>query len=227
MASPIAKSNQTRKVAVVLSGCGNQDGAEITEAVSLIVALSQYGASVKFFAPSVEFTAKDHRLRREIVGDKRNSLIEAARIARGEVEDLKDLNQDHFDALAFVGGYGAATRLSNWSELGPKCKVLPEVEKAILGFYEQSKPIAAVCIAPTLIARVLGSHNVTVTIGNDPSTIKQIEATGAHHEVCPVDDFVTDRDHKVITTPAYMYDAKPHEIFKGISALAKELCEMA
>lgn len=227
MASPIAKSNQTRSVAIVLSGCGNQDGAEITEAVSLIVSLSQYGAQVKFFAPNVEFTAKDHRARKEIAGDQRNALTEAARIARGEIEDLKNLDSHKFDALAFVGGYGAATRLSNWGEAGAKCKVLPEVEKAILNFYEQSKPIAAICIAPTLLARVLGSRNVTVTIGQDPATIKQIEATGAHHESCPVDDFVTDRDHKIITTPAYMYDAKPHEIFKGINALAKELCEMA
>ncbi|HEY8271758.1 MAG TPA: isoprenoid biosynthesis glyoxalase ElbB [Pseudobdellovibrionaceae bacterium] len=216
-----------RKIAVILSGCGNKDGAELTEAISLLISLSQNGAEYRCFAPNIEFNALDF-IKNEPLGTKRNALTEAARITRGEIQDLKNLEVSKYDALAFVGGYGAAKNLSNWAEKGAQCTVLPEVEKAIIDFHAASKPIAAICIAPVLIAKVLGSEKVTVTVGDDKETIAKILKTGAQHEICPVDDYVTDRETKVITTPAYMYDnAKPHEIFKGISALAKELVEMA
>jgi enhancing lycopene biosynthesis protein 2 len=216
-----------RKIAVVLSGCGNKDGAEITEAVSLLISLSQNGAQYMCFAPNIEFNALDF-IKNETMPTKRNVLTEAARIARGRIQDLKTLEVGKYDALAFVGGFGAAKNLCNWAEKGAQCTVLPEVEKAIRTFHAESKPIAAICIAPVIIARVLGSERVTVTLGNDKETIAEVLKTGAQHEICPVDDFVTDRETKVITTPAYMYDnARPHEVFKGISGLAKELVEMA
>lgn len=215
-----------KKIAIILSGCGNKDGAEITEAVSLIISLSAAGAEMKFFAPNQEFTPKDF-LSNKPLSEKRNVMVEAARISRSDMQDLKDLNADQFDGLALPGGFGAALQLSNWAEAGSKCKVHPLVEKAILDFYKQSKPIAAICIAPTLVARVLGAHNVSVTAGNDKETAAEIEKTGAQHIDCPVTDYITDREHKVITTPAYMHEAKPHEVFQGISGLVKEFIEMA
>ena len=217
----------SKKIAVVLSGCGNKDGTEITEAVSLIIALSAAGAKLSFFAPNQEFTPKNF-LSNEPLSEKRNVMIEAARITRSEMQDLATLNADQFDGLAFPGGYGAALQLSNWGEAGSNCTVLPSVEKAILDFYKQSKPIAAICIAPTLLAKVLGPKGISLTVGSDVETSKEIEKTGAIHEACPVTDYITDREHKVITTPAYMYgSAKPHEVFQGISGLAKEFMEMA
>lgn len=216
-----------KKVAVILSGCGNKDGAEITEAVSLLISLSQNGAEYMCFAPSVEFEALNF-INDQALGQKRNVLTEAARIARGKIQDLKNLDIKTYDALAFVGGFGAAKNLSDWAAKGAKCSVLPDVEKVIKAFHKETKPIAAVCIAPVLLAKVLGSEGVTVTVGDDKETIAEILKTGAQHEACPVDDYVTDRETKVITTPAYMYgNAKPHEVFKGISGLAKELVEMA
>jgi len=216
-----------KKIAVILSGCGNKDGAEITEAVSLMISLSQNGASYKCFAPNVEFNAVNF-ITGEPLGEKRNVLTEAARIARGDIQDIKKLEVAQFDALAFVGGSGAAKNLSTWAEKGAQGKVLPEIEKTILDFHKASKPIGAICISPVLLAKVLGPEKVTVTLGNDKETIAEVLKTGALHEICPVDDFVTDRQTKVVTTPAYMYgNAKAHEVFKGIAGLAKELVEMA
>lgn len=216
-----------KKIAVVLSGCGNKDGTEITEAVSLIIALSQEGAQCTFFAPNIDVTAKNFLTNQELK-EKRNIILEAARITRSQIEDLKNLQPVHFDALALPGGYGAALHLSDWAQKGSQCHVLPELEKALLDFHKQSKPIAAICIAPTLVAKVLGPQGVSVTIGHDKETAAEIRKTGAQHIDCPVEDYVSDREHKVITTPAYMYDeAKPHQVFRGISGLAKELVEMA
>lgn len=215
-----------KKIALVLSGCGNRDGSEITEAVSLLIALTQTGAVVQGFAPDVDTPEKDH-LTREKTGKTRNALHEAARILRGQATDLKKINVDEFDALCFAGGFGAASVLSNWSEKGAACSVLSEVKKVILDFYSQGKPIAAVCISPVLLARVLGDKKITLTLGQNSEDSEEVKKTGAQHIECPVDDFITDRDHKIITSPAYMYDATPALVFQGISGLAKELVEMA
>lgn len=215
-----------KKIAVVLSGSGNKDGTEITEAVSLIISLSKADADIKYFAPDTNFPAKNF-LTNEVLKEPRNAMLESARISRSQIEDLKNLKADDFDALALPGGYGAALNLSTWAELGAKCSVLPELVKAIKAFHQQSKPIAAICIAPVILAKVLGEHQITITVGNDPETISEVQKTGAHHEVCPVEDYITDREHKIITTPAYMYNAKPHQVFAGISALVQELIEMA
>lgn len=220
------KSNM-KKIAVVLSGCGNKDGTEITEAVSLIVSLSQAGAELDFFAPNLEITPKNF-VNDQPLPQKRNILTESARISRGKIRDLNNLKADDFDALAFPGGFGAALHLSNWAERGSQCTVLPSVHKAIEDFYGRKKPIAAVCIAPVLLARVLGHKHITITIGNDAETAAEIKKTGALHKNSSVTEHITDRENKIITTSAYMYgEAKPHEIFAGISGLAKELAGMA
>lgn len=200
---------------MVLSGCGRQDGSEITEAVSLLIALNSLGAQVQCFAPNMEFQG-------------RNLLEESQRIARGSAKDLTTLNSKDFDALIFPGGFGAALHLCDWASQGAKAQVHPEVKKQILDFHKSGKPIGAVCIAPVLLALTLGSKHVTLTLGDDHETISEVQKTGAHHEICNVDDFISDRDHKIVTSPAYMYDkAGPHEVFKGIEGLCREIFEMA
>lgn len=216
-----------KNVAVVLSGCGHKDGAEITEAVSTLIALSQAGAKYQVFAPNLDFHPTNHQTSESSSKEHRNCLVEASRIARGHAKDLKDLKEKDFDAVVFPGGFGAALHLSDWAQKGAKCHVHPEVERVILTFHKASKPIGAICIAPTLVAKVLGAEKVTVTIGNNLEVAEEINKTGAQHVECPVEDFITDRLHKVITTPAYMYETAPHKVFKGISGLVKELVEMA
>jgi enhancing lycopene biosynthesis protein 2 len=216
-----------KKIAVVLSGCGYLDGAEITESVSLFIALNQAGAEVSCFAPDIELDEFDH-ISKSPTGSKRNVLKESARIARSEVKSLADLHAKDFDGLAFPGGFGAAKNLSNWAEKGAACEVNADVKRVILEFFEASKPIGACCIAPVLLAKVLGKKKVTLTIGDDAATAAEIQKTGAIHEECPVDDYITDRETKVVTTPAYMYgNAKPNEVFAGIFGLAHELVEWA
>lgn len=216
-----------KKIAVVLSGCGFLDGSEITESVSLLIALNQAGAQVSCFAPDVEFSVTNH-LNGNAVTEKRQVLSEAARIARGEIKALSALHARDFDAVAFPGGFGAAKNLCNWAEKGADCEVNPDVKRVVQEFHAASKPIGAICIAPVIIAKVLGEHKVTLTIGDDQDTIAEILKTGAQHEECPVDDYITDRETKVVSTPAYMYgNAKPNEVFAGIFGLAHELVEWA
>lgn len=215
-----------KKVAVVLSGCGHKDGSEITESVSTLIALSETGAEFECFAPDIEKPISSY-LGSTAKSESRNILAEAARIARGNIRDIKDLHEKDFDAIVFPGGSGAAKNLSNWNEKGAEAKVLPEVERVLKEFHKSAKPIGAICVAPTLVAKVLGKTGVNLTIGDDKETAQEIEKTGAHHVTCPVTDYISDRDHKVLTTPAYMYHAKPHEVFTGIRKMIRELVEMA
>ncbi len=218
----------TKNIAVILSGCGGKDGAEITEAVSTLISLSQNGVTYKVFAPDIDIIPTNHLTTKSMTNEKRNLMVEAARISRGDVTEIAALKSDEFDAVIFPGGLGAALHLSTWAQQGAGCSVLPEVKRVIEEFYNASKPIGAICIAPVLVAKVLGKYNITITLGqDDKEAIKEVQKTGAIHEVCPVEDYITDRLNKVITTPAYMCKAKPHQIFKGISGLVKELVEMA
>jgi enhancing lycopene biosynthesis protein 2 len=201
----------SKKIAVILSGCGHQDGAEITESVSTLISLSEAGVWFQIFAP-----------------DFKNVLSEAARIARGNIRPLSELKAKDFDGLALPGGFGVVLNLCNWSTEGAKCQVLPDAERVIKEFYTEQKPIAAICIAPALVARVLGKNGITLTVGNDPTTASEIAKTGALHESCPVDDFISDRGHKIISTPAYMYaEARPFEVFSGVRKAIREMVEMA
>jgi enhancing lycopene biosynthesis protein 2 len=214
-----------KRIAVVLSGCGHKDGAEITESVSTLIALSEFHAEYKVFAPNLDITATDHRTGSP--DGKRNVLTEAARIARGNILDLKELTSKNFDAIVFPGGFGAALNLCDFAKSGSHCQVHPEAERVIKEFHTAEKPIGAFCIAPALIARVLGKEGITLTIGNNTETAKEIEKTGALHVTCAVDDYITDREHKIVTSPAYMYDAKPHQVFNGIRRAIQELVEMS
>ena len=208
-----------KKIAVILSGCGHRDGTEVTEAVSTIIALTELGAEPTFFAPDLDV---------QVGESTRNILIESARIARGPVKDIKELKEADFDAIIFPGGSGAALHLSNWANDGAKTKVNREVMKAIIAFHKNSKPIGAICIAPVIVARVLGAEGVNVTIGNDAATAAEIEKTGSHHVKCEVTDYVSDRDNKLLTTPAYMYaEASAADVFTGIRKMIRELVEMA
>lgn len=215
-----------KKIAVILSGCGYKDGTEITEAVSTFIALGEQGAGYSCFAPNDNFESTDHR-DGETSGE-RNIMSESARICRGQIEEISQLNPDDFDGLIFPGGFGAALHLSNWASKGAQCKILPDVVRIISAFHQQSKPIGAICIAPVLISKVLSAQEVTLTVGQNTETAIEIEKTGSVHEICQVDDYITDRANKVISTPAYMYDSAPaNQVFLGVRGLVKELVEMA
>lgn len=216
-----------KKVAVILSGCGFLDGAEITEAVSTLIAIGQHGATYKIFAPNKDVPETNH-LTQKPTGQTRNVLQESARIARGEIQSLEHLQAGDFDALAFPGGFGAALHLCNFAEKGSGGAIDPQVARVVKEFHESGKPIAAICISPAIMALALGKKGVNVTIGEDQGTATELEKTGAKHQTCAVEKYVVDTANKVITTPAYMYGtAKPHQIFEGVSGAIGELIKMA
>ena len=217
----------TTRVGVVLSGCGFKDGGEIHESVLTLLALDRAGAEVHCFAPDVDQAKVVNHLTGEPVEETRNVLVESARIARGEIKDLSEAKADDLDALVLPGGFGAAMNLSDFAVKGSDGTVNPTLAKLLRDMHAQKKPIGAICIAPATVALALGSEKPTLTIGNDAGTAQAIEACGASHQDCPVDDFVVDRERRIVTTPAYMLGPSIRHIAAGIDRCVAEVLSMA
>lgn len=216
------------KVAVILSGCGYLDGAEIREAVLTLLYLDQAGASFECFAPDVEAEEINH-LTGDPTGKKRNVLVEAARIARGDVKPLSEAKATDFDALILPGGFGAAKVLSDFAEKGAEATVLPELESLIKDFNAQKKPIGAICIAPaTLVAAIGKDVHPAVTIGDDAGASQAIEAMGGKHEAHGNTSEATfDETNRIATCPAYMLDQGVANVAAGIEKVVNKVVELA
>jgi enhancing lycopene biosynthesis protein 2 len=215
-----------KKIGVVLSGCGVRDGSEIHEAVFTLLAIDQAGCEALCMAPDADFPVTNHLTMQE-TGEKRNMLIESARIARGKIRNIKDVTAADLDAIIFPGGFGAAKNLCDFAVKGAAASVNSEVSRLLKEMVAASKPIGAICIAPALIAAVLGKNSgPTLTIGNDAGTAADIEKTGAKHQECPVTEFVVDTKNKIVSTPAYMLANRISETFEGIDKCVKAVIKL-
>lgn len=217
-----------KRVAVVLSGCGKMDGSEVQEAAAILFHLSRHGASVRCFAPEApQADVINHATNKPTIGGTRNMLVEAARISRGDITPLEKLNPAEFDALCMPGGYGAAKNLCDFAVKGTECTVLPDVERVVKGFHGAKKPIAMCCIAPVIAARVLGTRGggpgCRVTIGTDAATAAAVATMGAANIAKGVTEIFIDEPNRLITTPAYMYEATPFEVYQGIGLMIDAL----
>jgi len=213
-----------KKIGVLLSGCGFLDGSEIHEAVLTLLALDRAGAEAFCLAPDImQHDVINHCTAQKMKNESRNILVESARIARGAITNLADINTLSLDALILPGGYGASKNLSNYEFKAADCDVNADVAMALQSFYKSGKPLGFLCIAPTIAAKVLGREHIELTIGNDPETAANIEAMGSRHIDCPVWNTVVSSKGKIVSTPAYMLGATIGEVAKGIDKLVSDL----
>jgi enhancing lycopene biosynthesis protein 2 len=215
------------KVAVVLAGCGVYDGAEINEAVLTLLCLEQQGASYQCFAPDIQqMHVINHLTGEPAEGESRNVLVEAARIARGNIKPLTAADAADFDALLVPGGFGAAKNLSNFAVAGAEMAIQPDFLQLGHAFHAAGKPIGLICIAPVMAAAITG-EGTRCTIGNDADTAAAINAMGGKHLECPVSEARVDVEHKMVTTPAYMLAGSVSEAYSGIGECVKEVLALA
>ena len=211
--------------AIILSGCGNKDGSEIHEATLTLWAVHKNGAEYRCFAPDVKQQHVLNYITGEEMKEERRVLLEAARIARGDIKPLSAFSAADFDGLILPGGFGAAKNLCTYAFDGPNCTVNPEVEKAVRDAHAAGKPIGALCIAPVIVAKVLG-NGVTLTSGNDPGTTAHLEAMGAKHQPTGHGEIAVDKANKVVSTPCYMLDSRVDQVAQGIDRLVAALLGM-
>lgn len=215
-----------KTIGVVLSGCGFLDGSEVHEATLTLLALDQRGVKVAVFAPDVEQLHVVSHVAKKPVEGRRNVLEEAARIARGHIKPLAEAKAEALDGLIFPGGYGAAKNLCTWATEGTKMTVRDDVAALIRAVHAAGKPLGFICIAPVIGAKVLGD-GVRLTIGDDPGTAAGIEAFGGLHVAHKVDEIEVDQGKKVVSTPAYMFDASIAQVHKGVDRLVGAVLEIA
>ncbi len=217
-----------RKVGVVLSGCGVQDGSEIHEAVCTLLELARNDAEAVCIAPDLpQHDVVDHA-KGVVAPEKRNMLTEAARIARGKIRDIREIKASDLDAVILPGGFGAAKNLCDFASAGTECSVNPDLERLLIEMHASGKPIGAICIAPTILARVFGRKGIPVqlTIGTDPDTSAKIRAMGAEPVDRQVREICVDRSNRIVSTPAYMLAGRIDEAADGIALLVREVVKL-
>ncbi len=223
-----------KKIAVILSGCGNRDGSELQESISLLLAIDRRGWQYQCFAPEGFFEVVPHI---DVEDDEeegtvldmeqRDIFVESARIARGNLLPLEQYRPADYDALALPGGMGAARNLSTFAFDGPRMEVVDTVQDAILETYRAEKPVLAMCIAPMVVAKVLGRYEVELTLGPDNNQASGVaKGFGCKVCACGPSDVCVDTEHKVLTTPAYMAATRISEIFDGAENLVAALERM-
>lgn len=215
-----------KKIAVVLSGCGVFDGSEIHEAVLVLLAIDNNGAEYQCVAPNVGQRQVVNHLTQEMSDEKRNVLVESARIARGQIEDIAKVKADDFDAAIFPGGFGVVTNLSDFAAQGVDCHVEEATLKFAKAMYEAKKPLGFACISPVLAAKVCDA-GIKLTSGENAEIIEKLHAMGAIPENCSAANIIVDEEHKIVSTPAYMVGKGLAEIYQGIEQMVRHILLIA
>ncbi|WP_372434515.1 isoprenoid biosynthesis glyoxalase ElbB [Vibrio alginolyticus] len=215
-----------KKVAVILSGSGVYDGSEIHEAVLALYAIEKAGATWHCFAPNIDQLHVINHLTGDEMDETRNVLIESARIARGNIDDVAKLNVDEYDALLLPGGFGAAKNLTDFAVSGAECSIDTHVAQACRAFANAKKPAGYLCISPVIIPMIY-EQGVKGTVGNDEAVSIAFNQMGGEHTTCPVEDIVFDEKHLVLSTPAYMLAENISQAASGIEKLVSKLIKIA
>jgi enhancing lycopene biosynthesis protein 2 len=222
-----------KKIGILLSGCGVYDGSEIQETVLAMLAIQEVGA--EYFCISID--KNQHHVINHLNGtemaETRNMMIESARIARGNVKNINEVEIRDFDALVIPGGFGNAKNLSSWAFDGPKGTILPEVKLLIVNCINAGRPIAALCVSPILIAKAMedSGFQVELTLGNSadssPYNINDfhasLKATGAKTFEKNIEGIQIDEKLKIVSAPCYMIEANILEIRNNIKQAIEAL----
>ena len=215
-----------KNIGVLLSGCGVYDGAEIQESILTLLAIEEIGASYQ----CISVNKKQHHVVNHLTGEEmsesRNMLVEAARIARGNVKEITEISPADIDALVIPGGFGSAKNFTTWAFNGPDSEILPEVKLLLVNLINAGIPIVALCVSPIVLAKALeGSGiNLNMTLGtsDEPSPYditafsQGIEKTGVHSEMKSIREILIDEENRVITAPCYMMEVSISEVNANI-----------
>jgi len=217
-----------KKIGVLISGCGVNDGAEIHESVITMLALDRAGVETVMMAPNIDQMHVVNHYTGQEMDEFRNVLVESSRIARGNIKDMAEVTGNDIDALIIPGGFGVVKNLCDYAMAGSECSINPDVFRLVTEVHLLQKPIGAICIAPAMMAKILGEQDESaeMTIGSDESTANDIKTMGSTHVTCPVTEMIVDKEKKIITTPAYMEAQSIKEAAEGIEKLVVEILSM-
>ncbi|PWL27151.1 MAG: isoprenoid biosynthesis protein ElbB [Fluviicola sp. XM-24bin1] len=224
------------KIGVLLSGCGVYDGAEIHEATLTLLSIAEIGAEAVCLSVDRDQHHVVNHTNGEEMNEKRNMLVEAARIARGNISNINEVNPADIDGLVIPGGFGSAKNFTSWAFEGPDGSILPEVKLLIVNMLNVGKPVAALCVSPVVMAKALEGSDIkpNMTIGSDqeespydiPGFSGGLEATGATTEMKTVREILVDAENKIITAPCYMMESNILDVRKNVRSAVEALRDL-
>jgi enhancing lycopene biosynthesis protein 2 len=212
-----------KKFAVILGGCGTMDGSEIHESTLTLLAIKKLGADYQIFAPDKDQHYVWNHYKANEMPEKRNMLVEAARIARGDIKELGEYKPENFDALVIPGGNGIAKNLCNFAFKGAACEVYPPLAEALRKTAALKKPIGAMCIAPVILGKVFGK--VVITLGGESGSLNEALKMGIIHKKTSHGEVAIDKEHLIFTAPCYMLDATIADVAIDTEALIKTMLD--
>ncbi len=214
------------KIGVLLHGSGVYDGTEIHEAVLTLLAIREAGHSYVCLAPNVDQHHVIDHTKGEEMKETRNVLVESARIARGDIEALTVEHANSIDALVMPGGFGTAKNITKWAFSGPEGAIDPTVRDFLMTVVKAKKPIVALCMSPTTLAKALEGSGISAKLSvgsteeSSPYEIGAISdgvtAVGMQAEMKTVREVSVDDEHKIICAPCYMMNADILDVRKNI-----------
>lgn len=214
-----------KKFAMILSGCGQHDGSETHETILTLLAMDRAGVEWQAFAPDiVNNNIINHVTNDPLENESRNVLLESARLVRGKIKPLVELNVSDFDAVVFPGGMGAVTVLCDWLEKKSDFTFNADVARLIKDAKVLKKPMGFICIAPMMITKIYA--DAKFTIGNDKELAQEIANSGCEHVDCLASEAVVDSKNKLVSTPANMLKTNISVVAEGIDKLIKELINL-
>ncbi|NLY21092.1 MAG: hypothetical protein GXZ08_07415 [Tissierellia bacterium] len=175
---------------ILLTGCGLGDGSAIEEAICTYISLDKYNINYTPIAENIEKPSVNHY--NNLESEYRNLLIESARIGRGKIANIKDIDIKEFDGLIIIGGLGIIKNTIDSEEL----------EDMINFFIESNKPVGAMCAAIDFLNRYYDMSSIK-------SIAKTLKQSEAYHDV----------NANIFYTPAFRAGANLFEIQKGIDEI--------
>lgn len=184
------------KCLVLLAGCGLGDGSCIEEVILTYAALDKYGCDYTPVAEELSVPSVNHLT--EQLAEKRNILLEAARIGRGRIEDIREIEFDEYNALIIPGGIGL---LNNYRHSDA-------ITACVTYFFSKKKPIATMCAGIDFLRSFWEGSLLA-------SEAKELSA----------EEFCFDADNNIYYTPAFRKTGSCYTALSGIDSMIYALSQ--
>ncbi len=224
------------KIGVLLSGCGVYDGTEIQEAVLSMLAIKEAGHEYVCISVNEDQHHVINHTNGEEMQESRNMMVESARIARGDIQEIGLVSPADIDAVVMPGGFGAAKNFSSWAFNGPDSEIKPGVKLFLVNMVNVGKPVCALCVSPVVLAKALEGSTVSpsLTLGTSaeasPYDIKGfhagIEQVGAKSHETGITEVHIDRENRIVSAPCYMQDTDILAVRSNIKAAVQATLEL-
>lgn len=213
------------KVAVMLSGCGTNDGSDLHETVLLHYFLHLNQIDLDFFSPDINTPYVVNHINGQLYDAKRNTLEESARLARGNILSTEYFDHEMYEAVFFPGGLGLTQLFSTYHEDASNFEVSEPLQSIITASHTSRTPLAFIGQSSIIAATLIPNCRLTLGFSNEAQeTIYNLGGIGIQANY---DDVVVDESHLVASTPGMLLGSSVTETSLGLQKLVNTVIDLA